>query len=756
MNYNVAGDDREVHPIRVTPGVTLGGNELRDDGTLRTFTIACGPSIYRGDQYPQEFHGAPVIPEAAGNLVRLGRLSGDGVHLSATNAFGKREWLASTDERFRPVCSRTGPDGAVYICDLYRGIIEHVIFMMPYLRNQILSRGLDKPVGGGRIYRIVHEGKPLGAKPSMSNDTPGELVAHLSHPNGWWRDTAQRLLVEQRAMDATSVLRQLAAGGDNRLGRIHALWTLEGLGQLDWPSVRACLKHDDAMVRSTAIRLSERFLKQQTETASRLPELADDDRPMVRLQLLLTLGEIAGERSEKLRAEILSMHADQVFLAAALSGLKGRELEFLRLLMTDFGWTEDNEDTSRALHFLAQAVINEGDSDRVAELLRMAGSVHQSAGWATQAMVTGMLESRPGRARWPQVIQVPQLPDLLSHLQVSSQTTQIEQAAALLRFITWPGDVTVRETRPVLSKLTPDQEKRRAMGEAVYNATCYSCHGMKGRGKPGQVPPLADSDWVNGDPDRLVRIVLQGLHGPIEVNGQKWNLSMPALGQSPLLNDDRLAGLLTHIRRAWGNYGESVSPEQVTRVRKASEGHSGPWSAEQLANPESTSAVAEASADPLEPYRPHLEDGDAERGRVLFHTNLKVRCSACHKVGRLGGGFVGPDLSAVGKRLPKEKLLESLIVPSATIAKGYETVVVVTDSGRIYSGIVTSESDQELTLALPQGGSVTVPAEEIDEKIAATVSTMPQMANSFSVQEIADLVAYLGSLQMTPPTADGN
>ena len=119
-------------------------------------------SIYRGDHLPEKFHGSAVIPEAAGNLVRLAPLTGDGVQVRGGNAFERRELLASTDERFRPVCSRTGPDGAIYICDLYRGIIEHVIFMMPYLRHQILSRGLDKPVGMGRIYRIVHGGRHSG------------------------------------------------------------------------------------------------------------------------------------------------------------------------------------------------------------------------------------------------------------------------------------------------------------------------------------------------------------------------------------------------------------------------------------------------------------------------------------------------------------------------------------------------------------------------------------------------------------------
>lgn len=751
MNYDVGGGAREVFPIRVTPGITLGGNELRDDGTLRTFTIACGPSIYRGDQFPEQYRGASIIPEAAGNLVRLNHLSSDGVHIRATNAFGKQEWLATTDERFRPVCSRTGPDGAVYVCDLYRGIIEHVIYMMPYLRHQILSRNLDKPIGGGRIYRLVHEDKPLGPRPSLSDETSEKLVEHLSHPNGWWRDTAQRLLVERRAAETTNKLRQLACRGEDRLGRIHALWTLEGIDRLDWLSVQSNLDHEDAMVRSTAIRLAERFLHEyQTEFTVHLESLFADERPMVRLQLLLTLGEVKSKLSEKLMLDVLNAHPDRVFLAAAVSGLEGRELEFLERLLTQSDWTAEKEGQSDALRFLAQAVIHEGDSRRISHLLEMAQPPTHSEYWPTTAMLTGILESGNSRARWPSPLLLGQRPELLDRLARSSVERWREQAIELTRIITWPGDTTERETRPILRKLTREEERCRVMGEAVYNATCYSCHKSDGRGQPDQVPPLADSDWVNGNPDRLVRIVLQGVHGPIEVNGQKWDLSMPALGHSPLLNDERLAGLLTYIRRAWDNYGDPVAPELVASIRQTTADRSIPWSAEELLNPLRTEPGSQAApTDPLQRYRSALSGGDAERGRRLFHTNLKVRCSACHLVGRLGGGFVGPDLTEVGKRLTREQLLESLIVPSATIAKGYETILVITDNGLSHTGIITSENEREIVLALPDGGSATLLLDEIEERIRARVSTMPQMANSFSVEEIADLVAYLTSLQST-------
>ncbi len=749
INYDVGRNSKEVFPIRVTPGVTLGGNELRKDGTLRTFTIACGPSIYRGDQYPSRFNGAAIIPEAAGNLVRLNDLFGDGVELDAKNAFGKQEWLASTDERFRPVCSRTGPDGAVYICDLYRGIIEHAIFMMPYLRHQILSRGLDKPLGGGRIYRLVHEAKPLGEKPHMSTESSRELVKHLSHPNGWWRDTAQRLLVERNPDDVTSLLRQLASQGEDRWGRVHALWTLEGLNRLDWKSVLANLGNDDAVVRSHAIRLSEKFIRERhAEILDHFEKLLSDQRPMVQLQLLLSLGECKGDRAERMMRKILIAYPNEITGSAAITGLSGRELEFLSGLVKHADWTEKKEEESKTLLNLAQAVINEANPQRISQLLKIALPATKADHWKTTAMLRGIVTTRISRQRWPSLLHLPEKPALIDLLASSSSAEWKKGGELLLRFITWPNDKTVRKTKPVLKPLTAVQEKNRKIGKAVYMASCYACHSDTGRGKPGMAPPLADSEWVNGPPDRLVKIVLNGLRGPIKVNGEEWNLSMPALRQNPLLNDDRLAGLLTYIRREWGNYGEAVNPEFVREIRKSTSSRNAQWSAEELIDPHSTPASKQSAPDdPLEKYRPALAKGNPNVGRILFHSNNKIRCAACHKIGHMGGGFVGPNLTDVGNRLTSEQILESLIDPSAQIAKGYQTILIITDEGAIHSGIMVSEDKTKVELALPKGGKVTIPKDKIDERITSSVSSMPQMSSIFSVKEVADLVAYLKSLK---------
>ena len=751
LNTKVAAKAQEVFPVRVTPGITLGGTELRDDGTLRTFTIACGPSIYRGTAFPFKYYGYAVIPEAAGNLVRLDRVFGDGVEIETRNAFDQLELLASTDERFRPVCSRTGPDGALYVADLYRGIIEHVIFMMPYLKHQILSRGLDKPVGMGRIYRITHKIRPLRKVPRMSGLNSTELTAYFSDANGWRRDTAQRLLVERKAVEVTYQLRTLATGGSHHRARLHALWTLEGIGKLDWNTVSEGIGDKNAMVRSTAIRLSERFLESDNreEVLEQLRSAFDDGRPMVQLQLLLTLGELQSEFAEVQMVRILSENPSAVFGTAAVSGMEGRELEFIAKLLDSENWSSKKEDESFVLRILATAVVNDSDDVRVARLLDFAVEQADKQAWQTSSILTGILAANRSRSKWPTPFKLAARPKLLDTLAESSREEWKKSVPHLHRIVTWKGDAHPHPQRPIPKSLTDAQEKLRVAGEAVYNATCFACHKADGRGLSGQAPPLADSDWVNGPPDRLVKIALNGVHGPIEVNGQEWSLTMPGLGNSPILNDERTAALLTFIRRAWGNYGDAVDAKLVSTVRSRSQGRATPWSVEELLNPEIASKnEGSASADPLSKYRDSLKSGDAERGRTIFHTNLSLRCNACHKVGKSGGGFIGPDLSDVGERTSDEEyLLESLIVPNAKIVEGFQTMVITTRDGKFQAGTLVSEDDKKVVLAQMAGGEVSVPVAEIKERVLSPVSTMPPVGAIFSVQEVADLVAYLKSLK---------
>src|SRR3954470_636852 len=201
-----------VWPVRPTRGVNRGYQDgiLRPDGRLAHFTSVCSPTVYRGDRLPAELYGNVFVAEPAANLVSRIIVSDDGTTLRSKKAYPDAEFLASTDERFRPVYLSSAPDGTLYVVDTYHGIIQHKGFITEYLRDQILSRKLDQDLHHGRIWRIVHDSTRRGPRPELAEATLPQLVTTLSHPNGWWRDTAQRLLVERGARPVAEQLTQLA------------------------------------------------------------------------------------------------------------------------------------------------------------------------------------------------------------------------------------------------------------------------------------------------------------------------------------------------------------------------------------------------------------------------------------------------------------------------------------------------------------------------------------------------------------------
>ena len=465
VNVNVAKQGQEVFPIRVTPAVTLGGLELRDDGRLRTYTIVSGTCFNDGDQFPDAMRGSVFVPDSAGHLVGTLKLT-EGIQPAATRWFpAEQELIASTDERFRPVNARMGPDGALYLADMYHGIIEHVIFMVPWLTKQIEERKLHEGNDRGRIWRIVHDGKTLRSRPNMSAATNEQLEQTLNHDNGWHRLTAQRLLVER---DHAPSLNQ-----PTPLGRLHALWARHGLGKL----TPAELADDpDPRVRAAVARW--------------LPSLIHDPDEQVQLHAALALnGDI------KAATACLLKHDNDLFRVAVLTSFAGKEVELLKSLIT---------------------------------------------------------------AKAPE--------------------TTLRFVAGLIEAASAPPPAPKKPRR----ELTAAQQKRFDRGSTLYQTTCGLCHMINGYGVPNLAPPLSESPWATGDPSVLIRIALQGVHGPIQVGDQTWNLVMPGQADNPTLDDTALADVLSYVRNAFGNQASFVEPEQVTQTRSATKDRHLPWSVDEL------------------------------------------------------------------------------------------------------------------------------------------------------------------------------
>ena len=329
------GDFDEVWPIVGTPDVQGGKDRLRYDSTLNHFTASCGQSVFRGDRLPATMQGDLFICEPVGRLIRRAKIidSNGIVHLK--NAYDKREFLASTDMNFRPVNTATGPDGCLYIVDMYHGIIQESAWTKPdsYIHPQIKRKKLDLNINRGRIYRVVHDGYKPGPTPQLLTASSQQLVGYLSHPNGWWRDNAQKLLVIHGDRSVVPALKKIATNersiveklafwkkGPSPLTRLHALWTLDGLKAVDEKTLLAALKDDDAEMKKAAIRISEQFLVQQNSTIfTQLTELKTDNNYGVRIQLALSLRYSKNPAALAILKELKSNNASNPFLVKAAS-----------------------------------------------------------------------------------------------------------------------------------------------------------------------------------------------------------------------------------------------------------------------------------------------------------------------------------------------------------------------------------------------------------------------------------------------------
>jgi mono/diheme cytochrome c family protein/glucose/arabinose dehydrogenase len=450
-----------VWPIVTTPDVQGGLGRLRlKDSTLNHFTASNGQSIFRGDKLPADMKGDLFICEPVGRLIRRAKVTNTNGKVTLRNAYDKTEFLASNDLNFRPVNTITGPDGCLYIVDMYHGIIQESEWTKAdsYLRPKIQQKGLDKNIGRGRIFRLVHDDyKPSKVKPHMLEETSAQLVEHLNHANGWWRENAQKLLVLRGDKSVVPALKALAVGG-GQLARIHALWTLNGLDAMDAETFAIALKDKDPEVRKTTVWIGEDYMKKDAQAIDLLAKMSDDPSADVRFQLLLTMRFVNSAKSKDIIAGLIKNYPNDPSLAASQN-------------------TYENKIRARAEQLARQKLL-------------------------------------------------------------SAQSGKLVAAGAL-----------------------------------IYKQLCFTCHGTDAKGIISNgasmiAPPLAGNPDVNANaPDKLIRILLYGLSGPIR--GTNYADAMPALGGS---DNAYIASVISYIRSDFGNKGRAVLPEDVQKIRDATTG----------------------------------------------------------------------------------------------------------------------------------------------------------------------------------------
>jgi glucose/arabinose dehydrogenase/mono/diheme cytochrome c family protein len=591
--------EQQVWPIRPNPGINRGylASFLRPDGTMIEANANCGPVVYRGDNLPREMYGDVFINEPAGNLIRRQVFTYDNGVKSSRNAYDKAEFLASTDERFRPVNMYNAPDGTLYVVDLYRGIIQYGAYMTPYLRQQILDRALDRPIGLGRIFRIVHESSKPRNPPALGKAKGAELVGHLSSPNGWHRDTAQQILVERQDLSVVPALEKLAATGAHPLGRLHALWTLEGLNRLDPDLLLTLLADKDSHVRASAVCLFRKELQRRPDPTyfQELAPLARDADRNVRMQLALTLGLVSGPLADRVLEPVLNeAAADPVLLEALLAGFAGREAEFLAVRTEPAAWDREEPWRRKLLSTCAGLMWRQRQPLMVLRFLHLVGGLPEGRAWQQSALLEG-LTSMPlpvkkfkgtfgkgfGLRPPPRVVTLPKLPAELEKMRKSPNQRLAAAAEGLAKQLNWPGKDG--KPLPVPKPLSAGHRALYDLGRKEYLTLCAACHHAAGYGDAGKGPALIDSEWLDND-ERLVRLVLYGLRGPVTVNGELFNpdsaLEMPGTYQA--LDDEKIAGILTFVRREWRAGAAPIETATVARIRAATAGRTDQWTEQEL------------------------------------------------------------------------------------------------------------------------------------------------------------------------------
>jgi len=575
-----------IWPARPTRGLNRGyrTDVLRPDGSSSYYGGVSSPMIYRGARLPEDVRGMAFVADGPTNIVHLLNLVDDGAgNLSATDYYERGEFLASIDERFRPVALTPSWDGTFYILDMYRGVSQDGPLQTDYLRNYIQERALWEHVNLGRVYRVTHRGMRFDERPSMSDDTPAELVAHLSHANGWWRDTAQQLLVQRNDAAAVPLLAELVRTSENQNARLHALWTLSGMNAVDAALVTQALGDASPAVRAAALRLSERWLR-ENDAAMRAAVLAmsDDANWTVRRQLAASLGELpVSSRIEPILAMLSRYGDDAVTIDSAISGLAGMEARALDAVLAQPAPNAD------VVEMLAGAIAKAKQAAPTQRLIALAADASRAepvriallngvvAGLSGQtsggpAVAGGRAGGGiPGVARQRQLsvqINLPSHPRQLTAM-ASGSGVLAQAAATATSVIGWPG-----KPRPTAPPRTPAEETLFQQGRELYTSTCEGCHMPEGQGVPGVGAVLAGSPFVTGNPNVTVRILLHGKEGPIGL--------MPPAGQS--MSDEEIAAVTTYIRQSFGNIASPVPPAGVKEWRQAYTHRATPWTPDEL------------------------------------------------------------------------------------------------------------------------------------------------------------------------------
>ncbi|HEU0008636.1 MAG TPA: PVC-type heme-binding CxxCH protein [Verrucomicrobiae bacterium] len=714
------------------------------------FTGATGLTIYRGDAYGEDFVGDAFIGDAGGNLVHRKKLRPDGILLRAERPPDEQkvEFLASTDNWFRPVQFANAPDGCLYIADMYREVIEHPWSLPPNLKKHLdLNSGNDR----GRIYRIVPDNFKQPPPPRFGRLSAKALAPKLAHANGWHRDTVARLLYERQdkwvVHTLTNLVFALARPSSNSreldvdtlhyfyalnprvrdLTVLHALYALNGLGLLEEQHVLVGLEFiDSSSAREGALKLAEQFLAKPSATLlaelqsrSVARKMASGDVPDD-LQLAFTFGRLRPPLKHDLLIEFLrsryeilrrakpqtaSQSRDRALLASAvISSLGDDAVQFLTRLREEnqvrrFVLTHEEESKVNAA--VASVIGARNRSNEVQVVTSLLPKITPAAGGEILAGLASGLQrsglSLDGLRAMPQFQQA-----VAADTWILTNRTGVIDAHSQLGLIRILGFASYRDGKGPLLMVLSSEAYVPEVRSAALAALAGSAHRDVAADLIAVWPKLEGSlrtEAINAllkRPDRTVALL-----DALETK------TVPTTD----LTLDQSASLRTH---------------RDTAIRERAFKLLG-----------KLDVAARASV--VESFEPALQlKGEAANGKKVF----LARCATCHKLGS-EGHTLGPDLATV-KSGGKEKLLVAILDPNREVAPNFLSYAVETKDGESLSGVLASENANSVTLRMAGGAESVIARANIASLQSQGRSLMPEgLEEGLKPQDMADLLEFI-------------
>ncbi len=673
------------------------------------FTSATGITIYRGNAYPEEYRGNAFIGDVGGNLVHRKTVTTDHVVYQAKRADIGQELLSSSDNWCRPVSFVNGPDGSLMILDMYRETIEHPFSIPEEIKQYLyLTSGSDR----GRIYRLVSPNMKRIKPTVLGKLSSAELVAELSSGNGWNRETAQRLLWERQDRSVVPKLEELLTSANNPLGRLHALYTLDGLDALTPALVRLALKDNHPRIRAHAIKLSEKLLSEPPTLLEDLLALCDDKNEFVRFQLAFSLGESEAPLAIEGLTRIAKSPNNSNEVRIALLSSVGKTADRVAVaLLADAEFLKQ----SYSAAILTQLALIVGANPNPAPSLRLLSAATSADCPPTiqRVVLTGLGQGLNRRessvsavlaseATSDEVrVQVSKLFERAAKLATDEETSVVDREVAIQLLAFADYETATSNLSELLTPQTPQSLQRSAV------------HALAQQDSDDVVATLLDG-WSTYGP-QIRRDVIDAL----------------------LSRATRIQALLDAVE------AETVRPRDIERDKKQLLLSHPKKDIQSRSRKLFGSSTNETRAEVVQDNQEVLNlEGDVARGLEVFKKN----CSVCHQVGTIGHR-VAPDLVSVQNKSPGD-LLIAILDPNREAQPNYNTYTVLTDGGRSYNGIIASETANSITLRRAESKEDVVLRSNIDELISTGVSLMPEgLEKDLSQQNMADVIAFIKSLK---------